>query len=136
MKTITIVSVVDVIGALADASLDYNIYLFDNNKTGGSQDLGTASLKTKVSAGDRLLWTIMPMEPESYSAIKEITIDKTVCEPVLRTYEGSDVTFWEAIVKKDIAEVTYSIAFAFGNKEEIISSGTHSKPSLIGTNTN
>jgi hypothetical protein len=136
MKTITIVSVVDVVGALADESLNYNIYLFDNNKTSGSQNLGTDCLKTKVSVGDRLLWTIMAMEPESYSAINQITIDKTVCEPALRTYEGSDVTFWEGIVKKDIEEVPYSISFAFGNKDTIISTDTHSTPSLIGTETN
>lgn len=136
MKTITIISVVDVIGALADESLNYNIYLFDNNKTGGSQGLGTDCLKTKVSVGDRLLWTIMPMEPESYSAINGIIIDKTVCEPSLRTYEGSDVTFWEGIVKRDIEEIPYVISFAFGNKIKIINSDIHKTPSLIGTKTN
>ncbi len=136
MKTITIVSVVDVIGALANESLNYNIYLFDNNKTGGSQGLGTDCLKTKVSKGDSLLWTIMPMEPESYSAIKAIIIDETVCEPVLQTYEGSDVTYWEGIVLKDIEEIPYSIAFAFGNKDTIISTDLYNTPSLIGTKTN
>lgn len=132
MKTTTILSTVDVIGALVDESLNYNIYLFDNNKANGSKDLGTDSLKTKVEKGDLLIWTLLPLEPESYSAISNIEIDKTVCEPKQKTYEGSDVTFWEGVVKKDIEEVPYSISFALGNKELVVSSDEHSRPSLIG----
>ncbi|WP_075602924.1 hypothetical protein [Saccharicrinis aurantiacus] len=132
MKTITIVSVVDVVGALTTDSLENNIYLLDNNKNGGSSELATETLKTKVNKGDTLLWTIMPMEPESYSAIANIEIDKAVCEPKQLTYEGSDVTYWSATIKKDFIEAPYSIHFKLGNKEHVVKPNKNSRPALIG----
>lgn len=123
-KTITIASVVDVIGVLATDSFDGQIYFVDNNKTNGSTGQGTEELKTMVSKGDRLVWIVGPLECEVYAAIDDIVIDKQYCEPEKKTYEGTDISFWSGIVKQDLTVVPYTIKYKVGTRDEAIATNT------------
>jgi hypothetical protein len=119
-KTITIASVIDVVGALASDSLSGEVYFMDTNKANGSTGQGTENLKTVVEKGDRLVWTVIFLECEAYAAIDEIIIDKNYCEPEKKTYEGTDVSYWSGTVKKDVKFVPYTIKFKVGTRAESI----------------
>lgn len=118
MKTITIISLVDVVGALASGTIGGNLYLLDNNRLGGSSGEGTEVLKTMVNEGDQLVWTVMSLEPEAYASIDGILIDSDYCEPEQKTYEGSDVTYWVGKVKKKLQTVPYKLKVAVGTRPE------------------
>jgi hypothetical protein len=129
-KTITIASVIDVVGALATDSLNGEIYFMDTNKENGSKEQGTDQLKTMVSTGDRLVWTVTFLECEAYAAIDDIVIDKSYVEPKKEIYEGTDVSYWVGTIKKNVSFLPYSIKFKVGTREESIA--TTSSLCLIG----
>lgn len=131
-KTTTIASVIDVVGALATDSLNGQVYFMDTNKANGSTNQGTENLRTAVSKGDRLVWTVIFLECEAYAAIDDIIIDKDYCEPKKETYEGTDVSYWVGIVKKDVTLTPYSIKFKVGTRDEPIA--TASSLCLVGKN--
>jgi hypothetical protein len=132
MKTITIASVIDVVGALATDSLSGQVYFQDSEKANGSTGHGTESLKTMVNKGDRLVWTVTFLECEAYAAIADIIIDRKYCEPEKKVYEGTDVAYWIGIVKEDVQEVPYNIKFLCGTRAEPIPTATPLY--LIGNN--
>lgn len=129
-KTITIVTVIDVVGALATESLSENVYLLDTNKMGGSENIGTDYLKTAVQKGDRIVWTIQALECEAFASIEDIIIDHEYCEPKQETYKGTDVTYWVGTVKKNVKLVPYNIKYKVGSRPEGMT--TTSNPALIG----
>lgn len=129
-RTISVVTLVDVAGALASGTLSNNLYLMDNNKTNGSSDEGTEILKTRVRAGDQLLWTTVSLEPEAYASITGILIDSDYCEPEQRSYAGSDVTYWIGKVKKNLDLVPYKLEIKVGTQNKAMV--TVSSPSLVG----
>ena len=130
-KTIKITGVVDVVGGLATDSLSGQIYFVDNNKAGGSKNLGTEQLETAVEKGDRLVWTVCFLECEAYACIEDIIIDPDYCEPELKVYQGTDVSYWTGIVKRSVKSVPYNIRLLLGTREEPISTASPLK--LIGT---
>ncbi|SFW85816.1 hypothetical protein [Chitinophaga sancti] len=129
-RTITIMSLIDVIGALAEDSMKANVYLFDNNKSKGSVNEGTGRLKTKVKAGDTLFWTLMSLEPESFAEISNISIDPEICRLEKKKYPQSDVVFWEGEVLKEAASTPYKITFEIGYQKQKFE--TEENPELIG----
>jgi hypothetical protein len=131
MATISVIIYVDVVGALAEERLAGNLYLIDNNRTGGSTNLGTGILNTKVQKGDTLLWSVMAIEPEAYAALTEIGIDSDCCQVQRKTYQGSDVTYWEGVVQKDVLSVPYTLKLALGSREQEMV--TTERPSLVGS---
>lgn len=129
-KTITIASVIDVVGGLATDSLEGQVYCMDTNKANGSSEQGTDHLRTMVRKGDRLVWTVIFLECEAYAAIDEIVIDNDFCEPEQKFYDGTDVSYWTAVIKKNITSVPYSIKFKIGTRAEPLA--TASTLSLCG----
>ena len=129
-KTITIASVIDVVGALANDSLSGQVYFMDTNKANGSTHQGTENLRTVVKKGDRLVWTVIFLECEAYVAIDDIIIDKDCCEPKKEFYEGTDVSYWVGTVKKDVTITPYSVKFKVGTRAEPIA--TDSSLCLVG----
>lgn len=126
-RPISITAVVDCVGALAAQSTNGHLYMYDTNKAGGSVGFGTEELRTKVKAGDQLLWTVLALECEAYVAIDDIVIDKAVCEPVRKVYPGTDVAYWIGTVKKDsTADVPYQIRFKLGTQAEPITTALSS----------
>jgi hypothetical protein len=104
MKTTTIVSVVDIVAALAEGNLDGNLYLMDTNRLNGSRDQGSARLKTAVGKGDRLIWVARMLECEADLSIVGIGIDSSVGEPSEHYYPGTNVTYWEVVVKEELRD--------------------------------
>ncbi|MFM5997488.1 MAG: hypothetical protein ACKPGB_21240 [Dolichospermum sp.] len=123
-KTITIASVIDVVGALATDSLSGQVYFTDTEKASGSTGHGTENLKTIVSVGDVLVWTVTFLECEAYAAIDEIIIDKKYCEPEKKVYEGTDVSYWSGTVKENVQLVPYTIKFNVGTRAESIATAS------------
>lgn len=132
-RPVSIAAVVDVVGALATLGMHGNLYLYDTNKPVGSTGLGTEELRTKVRAGDQLLWSTFALECEAYVAIEDIAIDPAVCEPVRKVYPGTDVSYWIGTVKKDdVAATPYRITFRLGTRTEPLT--TDLSPVLVGAN--
>jgi len=135
MRTITITTVVDVAGALANDSTGGHVYLLDDNKLNGSTDEGTETLRTKVRLGDRLVWTVHPLEVESAVRIVWIAVDKAYCDPEEREYENTGVTYWVGTVKKDLEKaVPYRLTLSCGgrNLEVPAPSSSGAGPCLVG----
>ena len=133
-RPVSITAVVDPVAALASGTLRGNLYLCDTNKSEGSTGLGTESLRTRVRKGDQLLWNVIPLECETFTAIAGILIDEQVCEPEQKVYPGTDIAYWSATVKQDIAEpVPYRIQFRLGTRTDLIT--TEVPPALVGRST-
>jgi hypothetical protein len=120
-KTVTIVTVIDIVGALTTRSLDGVTFLFDDNRRFGSDGLGTASLRTKVRAGDTLVWTTFPLEVEAFVGISEVVIAPAICKPERRRFPGSDIIYWQAIVLDCSDEVPYQIKYFVGDDQTVMS---------------
>lgn len=131
MKIISIVSVVDVVGALANNTLSGNIYLVDNNKIGGSTEEGTESLKTHVKEGDDVVWVVQPMECEAHANIEGILIDSDCCEPQMKFYEGTDVSYWVGKIKKGATQGDYPYSLQFKVGSRIEDMATSAIPMLV-----
>jgi hypothetical protein len=116
-KTVSVLSVIDVISALSDGTLSKNIYLYDNNKAGGSTGQGTSALASNVTQGDTLVWTTMAIEPEVFVEIASITMDPTYCKPIKGFYPGTDVAFWSGVVLKDIGTLQYEVGYTVGTRD-------------------
>lgn len=132
-QAIAVNAVVDVVGALATASLQGNFYLLDTNRANGSTGVGTEELRTAVRQGDNLVWSVLPLECEAYVAIDGIEIDKSICEPERNTYPGTDISYWSATVKKDVDATPYHISFRLGTRVSPMT--TVSTPFLVGART-
>lgn len=124
-KTITITSVIDVVGALATDSLNGQVYFMDTNKANGSTGQGTESLKTVVEKGDKLVWLVTFLECEAYAAINKVLIPPEVCEPERNVYEGTDVAYWVGEVKDDVTLTPYSVQFKVGTRDEPITTESY-----------
>lgn len=134
MNTIAIVSVVDVVGALAANTLAGSFYLFDDNKSRGSLDEGTEVLKTKVFKGDQVVWVSIPLECEAYISISGIEIDKKYkdyCDVKKEVYPGTNVVYWLGDIKKELdGPIPYTLKFKLGSHKSDLA--ISSVPALIG----
>jgi hypothetical protein len=134
MQTIAIVSVVDVVGALADDTLTGSIYLIDDNKANGSTDEGSEVLKTKVKKGDQLVWVCVPLECEAYVSITGVEIDekyREYCDPKKAVYPGTNVVYWLGEITKELdVIIPYNLKFKLGSHKDDMA--TTASPSLIG----
>ncbi|WP_328496491.1 hypothetical protein OHS59_30165 [Streptomyces sp. NBC_00414] len=130
-RPISITAVVDCVGALATGTVHGNLYFYDTNKAGGSLGFGTEQLRTRVRSGDQILWSVLALECEAYTAIDSIVIDHELCEPERRVYPGTDVAYWIGTVKKDVpGDTYYQVRFRLGSRDEPIV--TTLSPSLVG----
>jgi hypothetical protein len=119
VSTITIKAVVDTVAALASDDLAGQVYLMDNNRLNGSTHEGTEVLKTAVKNGDEIIWVVALLECEASVRITRIDIDKEFCEPKPNVYEGTNVTYWLGVIKKDLdGDVPYNLGFHLASKTE------------------
>lgn len=72
-RTVTILGMLDVAQALADNSLENNLYWLDNNKAAGSLYQGTGHLRTAIRKGDVVQWVVSGLEVETVADIVGIT---------------------------------------------------------------
>ncbi|MFI0239856.1 hypothetical protein [Streptomyces sp. NPDC016845] len=130
-RPVSITAVVDAVGALATGTLHGNLYFYDTNKAAGSTGFGTEELRTRVRAGDQLLWGVLALECEAYLAIDGIIVDPELVVPERRVYPGTDVAYWIGTVKRDTTvPVPYQIKFKVGSRDEPLT--TPLSPSLVG----
>lgn len=120
-KTIVIIVAVDIIGILASDSLIGNIYLFDNNRLMGSSGEGTENLKTKIRFNQNeevsLVWNVMPLEPESFACISQITANKEYINLEKKQYPNSDVIYWKGTINKLFELLTYKLSIKVGTRD-------------------
>lgn len=116
MTDITIRLVIDVIGALESGALSPNVYLFDSNRRGGSTGHGTAALATSAAVGDRLIWTIAPMECETFCEIAAIDLPEALCTVKREVFAGTNVSYWTGAVLGPVDDLPYTIALGIGHR--------------------
>lgn len=116
-KTITILGIVDVAQALADNSLDNNIYWMDNNASAGSQYLGTGHLKTAISRGSAVQWIVSGLQVETVADIAEISGSAVaIANPVLTTL-ALGFSFWTGQIANSASGLhTYAIKLKVENR--------------------
>ena len=98
---INIVTVVDVVGALASESLDGNIHLIDNSRSSTTTGQGTAELSTTCKHGQVINWLIYAVDLQSPALIHNIDFEGSV-NPCLKLQPyGAPVfgPYWAGIVK-------------------------------------
>lgn len=93
-KTITILGFVDVAQALADSSLDNNLYWLDNNSGAGSLYQGTDHLKTAVKNGDSVQWIISGLEVETRADIVKLAGKVEEIANIVSVPIAPGVNFW------------------------------------------
>lgn len=137
MRTITIVSVVDVAAALADDTLSGSIYLVDNNEAGGSTGEGTEALSTRVKRGDIVVWISTSLESEAHVAIASVVVDeryRRYCNPRRFVYAGTNVDCWVGVITQDVdTPIPYALTFTLGTRTAGMT--TTAQPMLVGAGT-
>lgn len=77
MSTISVLIVVDALGAATSGDLQDNVYLIDTNKHDGSGSEGQAELYTACTStsqkADSIVWSISPVDPNSDVSINSFT---------------------------------------------------------------
>ncbi|MGN6255608.1 MAG: alpha-pore-forming tripartite toxin MakABE regulator [Solirubrobacterales bacterium] len=76
--------VVDVAGALASGGLKNNCYMVDNNGYLGSWHEGSEELHTVCEDGQRIVWDVAPVSPDTEIAIAGFSgrmAEERVCAP-------------------------------------------------------
>lgn len=102
-RNVTIIGAVDVAQALADNSLENNLYWFDNNQAVGSQNQGTGDLTTAIRRGDSIHWIVSGLEVETSADIASFSGSVLQIARPVKLPVGPGMTFWEGKVS-DAAE--------------------------------
>lgn len=129
MSDVTIKAVVDVVAALEMGTLNGTLALFDNMRLRGSHGLGTASLATAASKGDRLIWSVLPIECEAYTELLDIQIPPAFCDVKRLMLPGTNISYWEGTLKKAVERLPYGLTLALGGTSLSLEAGTG--PTLI-----
>lgn len=123
MKTINVRLVVDAAGALEAGTLAGYLYMMDDNRLGGSLEQGTAALATAVTTGDRIVWTLLPIECETHAAVHEIALPADICEVRREIYSGTDVSYWVGRVKQPVGDLPYGLTLELGSRAYTLDTG-------------
>lgn len=121
---IQINTVIDVVGVLADDSLQDNIYLIDNNKKLGSKNQSTDHLHTAVKVDDEIFWSVESLEPEAYGMVSQVEIDPNFVETTVKTFPGSDVLYIYGKVKQKFEHLNYNLVVNVGTENKTLTSST------------
>ena len=119
MKTIEVLIVVDVEGALASGDLQGNVYMIDTNKHVGSSNEGQAELFTACKDGQKIIWNVTPVSPSSDVEITQFTgqmINDKFCVP--KQVTTPDGSFWQGQVESQGAtgNQQYSVVLTMDGK--------------------
>jgi hypothetical protein len=111
IKTISVLIVVDVVGALT-SGLGTNVYMVDTNKHLGSGAEGQAELVTVLPAGSRVVWSIAPVDPNTDIDINGFT-GQAVTQGVITPQTNADGS-WTSLFQPQAApsgsQFQYSIS--------------------------
>ncbi len=120
-KEVNIVVISDAVEALVKDTADKCTYMFDNNKSGGSQNFGTNHLDSHVKPGDTVRWYISGLEVETLLDIKAITgPGQKVCNA--QRVEGIFGPFWQGTVGTETGKFQYKLELQIESKVMTLSS--------------
>ncbi len=119
MNTLSILIVVDVLGALADESLINNVYMVDTNHYLGSWQEGSDALHTLCQDGQLLQWYTTSVSPNNDIEISSFSgeiVSGNICIPSHQGYPGD--SFWAGRVETHgrFASYSYTITLTMGGK--------------------
>lgn len=117
MNTLSVLVVVDALGALATGNLMDNVYLVDTNRYLGSWQEGTNTLHTLCQDGQVLRWYAASVSPGSDVSITGFSgpmVDQGICVPV--SSGGADGSYWTGRVQShgSFASYPYVLSLAVG----------------------
>ncbi len=84
MSSVFIIVIVDVEGALSSNDLNSNVYAVDSVGYMGTYGEGTSDLSSKVSSGQIVQWSIVPVQPNGVVSISGFggpAVDQGVITP-------------------------------------------------------
>lgn len=105
---INIVTVVDVLGALSDNSLEGNMYMMDNSRSKLTTGKGTGVLSSAVRHTQVINWHVWPVDVQTDTEITNIKwfkngrlITDSEDEPCAKSmkYGAQSGSYWAAVVK-------------------------------------
>ncbi len=119
MRTLSILIVIDSIGALATGSLIDNVYLIDTNKYLGSWKEGTDTLHTVCQDGQLITWRVISVSPNNNVDIFEFSgklVSEKICIP--SKLGNADDSFWESRIETQgrFASYSYTITVIIGGR--------------------
>lgn len=119
VNSISILIVVDALGAVAADTLMGNVYLIDTNKFLGSWQEGTDTLHTVAEDGQVLNWHAMPVSPSTNVVITGFSgrmSDDGVCRPTEQGLSGD--RFWQGRVEThgSVGSWTYTVTLSIDGK--------------------
>jgi hypothetical protein len=119
MNTISVLVVVDALGALSSVNLMDNVYLVDTSRYLGSWQEGTDSLHTLCQDGQVIRWYATGVSPGSRVAITGFSgpmPEQGICVPV--PSGGADGAYWTGQVasRGSFASYPYVLELAIGGQ--------------------
>jgi hypothetical protein len=93
-RTTSIIGLVDVAQALADNSLDNNLFWVDNNTSLGSLYQGTSHLRTAIRKGELVQWVVSSLQVETEVNIARIGGAAAQIANPVPTPVALGITFW------------------------------------------
>lgn len=113
--TVSVLVIVDAMGALSTQNLGANVYMVDTNKYLGSGAEGQAELVTTLPAGARVYWSIVPVDPFTNVTIFNFTgqaITQGQIAPV-STPDGSWTSLFQPQQAASGTQFQYSMGVQF-----------------------
>lgn len=113
---ISILIVVDCLGATASGNLAGNVYMADTLKFLGSWNEGQCDLHTLTQTGQLIKWRVEAVSPDSQVNITGFggqMADKRICVPV---NTGMDKEIWEGRIQADPGRYSYTVNLSVDGK--------------------
>jgi len=119
-KRITVKIVTDALGILSADTLQDNLYMFDDNRRGGSYGEGTSGLVTVLDfhRGQpeeyEIIWLVMNMRPDVAVEIEDMRTQSDAVRIERHKYDETDISYWIMHVRTplDSVEGTLSLRIA------------------------
>lgn len=124
-KRITTGIVTDALGILSTDSLEGNLYMFDDNRLGGSFGEGTSGLVTVLDFGDNrpdeyeLAWFVMNLRPDVSVEITDMRLQSDDVTAERQVYDETDVTYWIIRVKNAFDTLKGTVSLRIAGRPEL-----------------
>lgn len=122
MSKISIRIVVDAVGALESGTLHGNLFMFDNNRRGGSTGQGSSALLTVLPKDAELSWMVSPLECEAYVSLNSIDMADNCYEVQRHLFPETNIFYWTARMRR-AQSVSYGLTLEIGHSGLIMSTG-------------
>lgn len=114
---ISVLIVVDCLGAVAANNLTGNVYMADTLKFLGSWNEGQCDLHTLTQTGQMIKWRVVPVSPDSQVSITGFggqMVDQHICVPV---NTGIDNDLWEGRIQANPGRYNYAVNLSVDGKK-------------------